>query len=60
MRYKDVRRMPPDGKLSDRQIEVLERWVKLGVPWPGAQEVLPRDELECALEVALQLATGGS
>jgi hypothetical protein len=27
--------MPPRGKLSDRQIGVLERWVQLGVPWPG-------------------------
>lgn len=40
VRYKEVRRMPPDGKLTARQIEVLERWVKLGVPWPGGQ-VLP-------------------
>ena len=31
--------MPPDGKLTDRQIEVLERWVKLGMPWPGGQEL---------------------
>jgi hypothetical protein len=37
VRYKEVRRMPPDGKLTSRQIEVLERWVKLGVPWPGGQ-----------------------
>jgi hypothetical protein len=36
VRYQEVRRMPPGGKLTDRQIEVLERWVKLGVPWPGA------------------------
>jgi hypothetical protein len=26
--------MPPDGKLSDREIEVLKKWVSLGVPWP--------------------------
>ncbi|MBU6175798.1 MAG: DUF1549 domain-containing protein, partial [Planctomycetes bacterium] len=26
--------MPPDGKLSDREIEVLKKWVALGVPWP--------------------------
>jgi len=43
VRYKDVRRMPPDAKLSDRQVEVLERWVKLGVPWPGAQASPGRD-----------------
>jgi hypothetical protein len=35
VRYDDKPRMPPDGKLSDRQIEVLSRWVKMGVPWPG-------------------------
>ncbi len=40
VRYTEVRRMPPDGKLTARQIEVLERWVKLGLPWPGDQ-VLP-------------------
>ena len=36
VRYDGKPRMPPDGKLSDRQIEVLTRWVKLGVPWPKA------------------------
>ena len=29
--------MPPKGKLTDRQIEVLETWVKLGCPWPGTK-----------------------
>jgi len=27
--------MPPDGKLSDSQIAVLRKWVRLGAPWPG-------------------------
>lgn len=27
--------MPPDGKLSDAQIAVLRKWVRLGAPWPG-------------------------
>ena len=26
--------MPPKGKLPQAQIDVLEKWVKLGVPWP--------------------------
>lgn len=26
--------MPPKGKLSDRQIEDLRAWVKMGAPWP--------------------------
>jgi hypothetical protein len=44
VRYHDEPRMPPKGKLSDRQIEVLERWVKLGAPWPGAKvAVTPAD-----------------
>jgi hypothetical protein len=37
VRYDGKPRMPPDGKLADRQIEVLARWVKLGVPWPKAE-----------------------
>ncbi len=37
VRYHDEPRMPPKGKLADRQIEVLERWVKLGAPWPGGK-----------------------
>jgi cytochrome c553 len=37
VRYEDAPRMPPKGKLSDREIQALEHWVKLGVPWAGAQ-----------------------
>jgi hypothetical protein len=36
IRYENTPRMPPRGKLSARQIGVLERWVKLGAPWPGS------------------------
>src|SRR5262249_44486589 len=36
VRYQDKPRMPPDGKLTDRQIAALERWVRMGMPWPGA------------------------
>jgi hypothetical protein len=28
-----LEKMPPDGKLSDRQIAILERWIQLGLPW---------------------------
>lgn len=34
--------MPPSGKLRDEQIEVLEKWVRAGAPWPehdGAQRI---------------------
>ena len=37
VRYGDDLRMPPTGKLADKQIEVLEKWVKMGAPWPGAK-----------------------
>jgi hypothetical protein len=30
----DELRMPPKGKLSDRQIAILTRWVQSGLPWP--------------------------
>ena len=40
VRYGDDLRMPPKGKLADKQIEILERWVKLGAPWPGAKAAL--------------------
>ena len=28
--------MPPDDPLSAAEVAVLERWVELGAPWPGA------------------------
>ncbi|HEV7225959.1 MAG TPA: c-type cytochrome domain-containing protein, partial [Pirellulales bacterium] len=34
--YLDEPRMPPDGKLSENEIDVLKRWVALGIPWPDA------------------------
>lgn len=37
VRYQGELRMPPKGKLTDRQIKVLERWVELGAPWPGGK-----------------------
>jgi mono/diheme cytochrome c family protein len=34
--YKDGdHEMPPTAKLADDKIEVLTKWVKMGVPWPG-------------------------
>jgi hypothetical protein len=35
--YQDTPKMPPTGKLKDRQIAILTRWVKLGLPWPANQ-----------------------
>jgi hypothetical protein len=30
--------MPPKEKLSDKEIMVLEQWVKLGAPWPEGEK----------------------
>ncbi|MFP6854902.1 MAG: DUF1549 domain-containing protein, partial [Opitutales bacterium] len=39
IRYRDPDlQMPPKTKLSDREIETLERWVSLGAPWPDEPE----------------------
>ncbi|SFI28746.1 Planctomycete cytochrome C [Planctomicrobium piriforme] len=27
--------MPPAGKLDDKQIEILAKWIEIGAPWPG-------------------------
>ena len=43
----DGLKMPPDGKLSSNQIDVLRRWIALGVPWPAgdaAQSHLATDD----------------
>ncbi len=34
IRYNHELKMPPKGKLPDREIDALTRWVALGVPWP--------------------------
>ncbi len=33
---KTALQMPPDAKLDERQIELLTKWVMLGMPWPSA------------------------
>ncbi|MCB9914140.1 MAG: PSD1 domain-containing protein [Planctomycetes bacterium] len=33
-------RMPPDEALAPAEIELLERWITLGAPWPGGEAVL--------------------
>ena len=36
--YKDSdHEMPPDGKLPDKQIEALKKWIAMGAPWPEAE-----------------------
>jgi len=34
--YLDEPKMPPDGKLSEAQIEVIRKWVQSGAPWPAS------------------------
>ncbi len=34
VRYDQELKMPPKGKLTDREIEVLSRWVAVKLPWP--------------------------
>ncbi|MGB0581758.1 MAG: PSD1 and planctomycete cytochrome C domain-containing protein [Limisphaerales bacterium] len=32
--------MPPKSKLPDAEIAVLEKWIKIGAPWPDEQKVV--------------------
>jgi hypothetical protein len=41
IRYNDTPKMPPKEKLRDREIDVLTRWVQMGLPWPEAKLVSP-------------------
>ena len=34
IRYQAELKMPPKGKLNDREVETLTKWVALGLPWP--------------------------
>jgi hypothetical protein len=40
VRYEGLE-MPPSGKLSPAEIDVLTRWVKEGLPWPARLEKKP-------------------
>ena len=45
IRHRDeVLRMPPTGRLNDRDIATLTTWVKLGAPWGYAVESADGDE----------------
>jgi cytochrome c553 len=37
IRYDGKVKMPPAGKLSAEQIDILTAWVKMGAPWPGVK-----------------------
>ncbi|MDQ2898508.1 MAG: PSD1 and planctomycete cytochrome C domain-containing protein [Acidobacteriota bacterium] len=36
--YEDSPKMPPTGKLKPEEIADLTAWVKMGAPWPGADQ----------------------
>lgn len=40
IRYEGLE-MPPSGKLPQAEIDVLSRWVKQGIPWPGEGRKAP-------------------
>ncbi len=36
IRHTDSPKMPPKERLPDREIDILTRWVQMGLPWPDA------------------------
>lgn len=45
IRYTGDTQMPPDGKLADDKIAVLEKWVTLGAPWPVTTSLAEEEKL---------------
>lgn len=45
IRHEGDIQMPPEKKLSDRQIASLTHWVKLGAPWPKAVTLSGKGDL---------------
>jgi hypothetical protein len=41
-------KMPPSGKLTDREIATLEEWIARGAPWPAASVLAPPDKIGAA------------
>jgi hypothetical protein len=42
VRYEHDLKMPPKGKLPDREIELLARWVAMKLPWPETAAALKK------------------
>ena len=38
--YDETLKMPPTGKLKDEVLANLAAWVKMGAPWPGAENLV--------------------
>ena len=47
VRHQGDLQMPPEGKLSEAQIAVLEKWVALGAPWGAATSRTDAEKLAC-------------
>ncbi|HTE19461.1 MAG TPA: DUF1549 domain-containing protein, partial [Armatimonadota bacterium] len=41
LRHTGPVKMPPQGKLPDKSIDALSRWVAMGAPWPAASVSAP-------------------
>ena len=41
-------KMPPGGKLPERDIAALEKWIELGAPWPEKVKLAPPDAIAIA------------
>ena len=48
--YGEVYEMPPDTKMSDEEIAILTKWVKLGAAWPTDSDVEVATKSEFDLE----------
>ena len=48
--YEDLYEMPPAGKMPDKDIEVLTKWVEMGAPWPKASDVAVEREGELNIQ----------
>jgi len=45
VKYEDYE-MPPNGRLAEKQIALIERWVKAGSPWPDDQTIQAPEQHE--------------
>ena len=41
LRHENGLEMPPDGKLTDKQIAAIAEWIRAGAIWPGASMTMP-------------------
>lgn len=46
VRYENGLEMPPDGKLTAAQVEVLTQWVRDGAAWPGSTATVATETAE--------------